>query len=363
MIESDDLPIVRYLQTVLADAIQAGASDIHFEPYEKTYRVRFRQDGLLHALISPPQHFTTRLASCLKVMSRLDIAEKRLPQDGRFTFALQGDLSWDIRVSTCPTLYGEKVVLRILDTCLEKLNIDYLGMEDHQKTLFLKAICAPQGMVLVTGPTGSGKTVTLYSALHALNTEQVNISSAEDPVEIHLPGINQVSIHPKAGLTFATILRSFLRQDPDIMMLGEIRDLETAEIALKAAQTGHLVLSTLHTNSAPETIMRLCHMGVLPFHVATSLSLVVAQRLVRRLCGYCKGKHCDQCKDGYKGRIGIYEVMPISGDLAQVILRQGNALEIAAQAKKEGMISLREAGMLKVELGLTSVEEVYRMTT
>ncbi|MBN9289159.1 MAG: type IV-A pilus assembly ATPase PilB [Gammaproteobacteria bacterium 39-13] len=386
----DDAPIVRFVNKVLLDAINRGASDIHFEPYEKSYRVRLRQDGILTEFASPPVNLAPRLAARLKVMSRLDISERRVPQDGRFKMKLSRNRAIDFRVSTCPTLFGEKVVMRILDPSSAKMGIDALGYEDHQKEAFLHAIHRPQGMVLVTGPTGSGKTVSLYTALNILNVTEVNISTAEDPVEINLPGINQVNVNPKAGLTFSSALRAFLRQDPDIIMVGEIRDLETAEIAVKAAQTGHMVLSTLHTNSAPETLTRLINMGIPAFNLATSVTLVIAQRLARRLCTHCKQptqfpaealmdggfteeeikagitiyepKECSQCNKGFKGRVGLYEVMPVSEEIGKIIMSGGNAIDISEQMKQEGIISLRRSGLNKVKLGLTSLEEVYRVT-
>ena len=360
----DDAPIVRFVNKVLLDAINRGASDIHFEPYEKTYRVRLRQDGILSEFASPPVNLAPRLAARLKVMSRLDISERRIPQDGRFKMKLSRNRAIDFRVSTCPTLFGEKIVMRILDPSTAKMGIDALGYEDFQKTLFLNAIHRPQGMVLVTGPTGSGKTVSLYTALNILNVSEVNISTAEDPVEINLPGINQVNVNPKAGLTFSNALRAFLRQDPDIIMVGEIRDLETAEIAVKAAQTGHMVLSTLHTNSAPETLTRLMNMGIESFNLATSVTLVIAQRLARRLCSHCKTivklppealleagfteeeiknnisvyepKECGQCNKGYKGRVGLYEVMPVTEAIGKIIMAGGNAFDIESQMIKDG---------------------------
>lgn len=388
--EVDEAPIVRFINKVLLDAINRGASDIHFEPYEMYYRVRLRQDGILTEFASPPVNLAPRLAARLKVMSRLDISERRIPQDGRFKMKLSRNRAIDFRVSTCPTLFGEKIVMRILDPSSAKMGIDALGYEEQQKDAFLKAIHRPQGMVLVTGPTGSGKTVSLYTALNILNVVDVNISTAEDPVEINLPGINQVNVNPKAGLTFSSALRSFLRQDPDIIMVGEIRDLETAEIAVKAAQTGHMVLSTLHTNSAPETLTRLVNMGIPTYNLATSVTLVIAQRLARRLCAHCKKavelpqktlleggfseeeikegfivyepKECDQCVKGYKGRVGLYEVMPVSETIGKIIMAGGNAINIAEQMKKEGVITLRRCGLNKVKAGLTSIEEVYRVT-
>ncbi len=388
--EVDDAPIVRFVNKVLLDAINRGASDIHFEPYEKQYRVRLRQDGILNEFAAPPVNLAPRLAARLKVMSRLDISERRIPQDGRFKMKLSKNRAIDFRVSTCPTLFGEKVVMRILDPSSAKMGIDALGYEPAQKEAFLNAIHKPQGMVLVTGPTGSGKTVSLYTALNILNTNEVNISTAEDPVEINLPGINQVNVNPKAGLTFTTALRAFLRQDPDIIMVGEVRDLETAEIAVKAAQTGHMVLSTLHTNSAPETLTRMVNMGIQAFNLATSVTLVIAQRLARRLCSNCKQpatfppeallsmgfteadiqenftifepKGCDQCTNGFKGRVGLYEVMPVSPAIGEIIMEGGNAFDISVQMKAENVINLRRAGLNKVKLGLTSIEEVSRVT-
>lgn len=386
----DDAPIVRFVNKVLLDAINRGASDIHFEPYEKQYRVRLRQDGILTEFATPPVNLAPRLAARLKVMSRLDISERRIPQDGRFKMKLSKNRAIDFRVSTCPTLFGEKVVMRILDPSSAKMGIDALGYEPAQREAFLSAIHKPQGMVLVTGPTGSGKTVSLYTALNILNTIEVNISTAEDPVEINLPGINQVNVNPKAGLTFSSALRAFLRQDPDIIMVGEVRDLETAEIAVKAAQTGHMVLSTLHTNSAPETLSRMINMGIQAFNLATSVTLVIAQRLARRLCVNCKQsatfpsealldmgfteedikegftiyepKGCDQCTNGFKGRVGLYEVMPVTEEIGKIIMQGGNAFDIAIQMKSEGVINLRRAGLNKVKLGLTSIEEVSRVT-
>lgn len=387
--DADDAPIVRFVNKVLVDAIRRGASDIHFEPYEKTYRVRLRQDGILYEFAAPPPNLASRLAARLKVMSRLDISERRVPQDGRFKMTLSRTRSIDFRVSSCPTLFGEKIVMRILDPSTAKMGIDALGYEEFQKKIFLEAIHKPQGMVLVTGPTGSGKTVSLYTALNILNTSEVNISTAEDPVEINLPGINQVNVNPKAGLTFSNALRAFLRQDPDIVMIGEIRDLETAEIAIKAAQTGHMVLSTLHTNSAPETLTRMINMGVASFNLATSVSLVIAQRLARRLCAECKTPieipkealleigfqeaelkdlqilgpmGCHLCTNGYKGRIGLYEVMKVSDEIGRIIMEGGNAMHIAKQMQKEGGITLRQSGLNKIRMGLTSLEEINRVT-
>lgn len=387
--EVDDAPIVRFVNKVLLDAINKGASDIHFEPYEKTYRVRFRQDGMLIEIASPPVNLAPRLAARLKVMSRLDISERRIPQDGRFKMKISKNRSIDFRVSTCPTLFGEKVVMRILDPSSAKMGIDALGYEENQKNFFMQAIRRPQGMVLVTGPTGSGKTVSLYTALNIINEESLNISTAEDPVEINLPGINQVNINIKAGLSFSAALRAFLRQDPDVIMVGEIRDLETAEIAVKAAQTGHLVLSTLHTNSAPETIMRMVNMGIPSYNLATSVILVIAQRLARRLCKHCKQainipenalleagfteedikettfythKGCEQCNEGFKGRVGIYEVLPISEAMGHIIMENGTALDIAKQMKVEKINNLRRSALDKVLAGVTSLDEINRVT-
>jgi type IV pilus assembly protein PilB len=386
----DDAPIVRFVNKVMLDAIKRGASDIHFEPYERSYRIRFRLDGVLKEVASPPVQLAIKLSARLKVMSRLDIAERRVPQDGRIKMRISKNRAIDFRVSTCPTLFGEKVVMRILDPSSASLGIDALGYESFQKELYLEALARPHGMILVTGPTGSGKTVSLYTGLSILNTEDTNISTAEDPVEIMLPGINQVNINPKVGLTFAGALRAFLRQDPDVIMVGEIRDLETAEIALKAAQTGHLVLSTLHTNDAPKTLTRLVDMGVKPYAIATSVSLIIAQRLARRLCGNCKTRldvpgealrkegfseeeianglqvfkpvGCTQCTDGYKGRVGIYEVMPVTEEIGRVIMAGGSALDIKEQAAREGVWGLRQAGLNKVRMGLTSLEEINRVT-
>jgi type IV pilus assembly protein PilB len=386
----DDTPIVRFVNKVLLDAINKGASDIHFEPYEKTYRVRFRQDGILHEVASPPVNLSTRIAARLKVLSRLDISERRVPQDGRMKMTLSKNRAIDFRVNTCPTLFGEKVVMRILDPSSARLGIDALGYEEDQKQLYMEALDKPYGMILVTGPTGSGKTVSLYTGLNILNTEGRNISTAEDPAEINMPGVNQVNVNPKVGLTFASALRAFLRQDPDIVMVGEIRDLETAEIAIKAAQTGHLVLSTLHTNDAPQTLTRLANMGVPPYNIASSISLIIAQRLARRLCTHCKEPHddipreallkegftedevdgltlykpkgCDQCSNGYKGRVGIYQVMPISEEMGRIIMEGGNSIQLADQAAKEGVADLRLSGLKKVKDGMTSLEEVNRVT-
>lgn len=388
--ETDDAPIVRFVHKILLDAINKQASDIHFEPYEKFYRIRFRIDGILYEMASPPVTLANRISSRLKVMSQLDISERRIPQDGRFKLTLSKKRSIDFRISTCPTVNGEKVVMRILDPSSATLGIDALGYEMEQKKQFLEAIHRPQGMILVTGPTGSGKTVSLYTALSILNTPKVNISTVEDPVEIHLQGVNQVNINLKTGLTFASALRSFLRQDPDIIMVGEMRDLETAEIGIKAAQTGHLVLSTLHTNSAAETLTRLANMGVPPYNIATSVTLIIAQRLARHLCDGCKRPvkippdelikegfaeaeianlviygpiGCEKCINGYKGRTGLYETLKLSEAIGQIIMGGGNSLDIAKQARQEGMISLRESGLKKVRDGATSLEEVNRVTT
>lgn len=386
----DDAPVVRYVNKILLDAINAGASDIHFEPYEKNYRVRFRQDGMLFEKANPPVNISGRLAARLKVMARLNIAERRVPQDGRIKMVLSKNRSIDFRVNTCPTLYGEKVVLRILDASAAKIGIESLGFGESQQAEFLKAIKKPYGMILVTGPTGSGKTVTLYTALNILNEPEVNISTAEDPVEIQVAGINQVNVNPKTGLTFAEALRAFLRQDPDIVMVGEIRDLETAEIAVKAAQTGHLVLSTLHTNDAAQTLTRLANMGVPAFNIASSVNLIIAQRLARRLCEHCKKPDdlardaliaegfseadlgnglqvykpvgCDKCTQGYKGRVGLFEVMPVSEAMGRLIMEGANALEIRDQAANEGVEDLRSAGLRKVKAGVTSLEEINRVT-
>ena len=385
----DETPIVRFVNKVLVDAIKQGASDIHFEPYEKDYRVRFRTDGVLREVVRPPRNLAPRLSARLKVMSQMDISERRIPQDGRIQMKLSRNRAIDFRVNTLPTLFGEKIVLRILDPTSAQMGIDALGYEEDQKAMYMKALNQPQGMILVTGPTGSGKTVSLYTGLNILNEPERNISTAEDPVEINLSGINQVHVNPKVGLNFAEALRSFLRQDPDIIMVGEIRDLETAEIAIKAAQTGHLVLSTLHTNSAAETITRLLNMGVPAFNVATSVSLIIAQRLGRRLCRECcapaeiphetllqegfteemlstatimKAVGCDACKDGYKGRVGIYEVVRITPEIANLIMAEGNSLEISRQAREHGFADLRTSALKKCAQGLVSLEEVNRVT-
>jgi len=389
-IDIDDAPVVRFLQKLLLDAIGDGASDLHFEPYEKFYRIRFRVDGVLREVTQPPLAIKDRLVTRIKVISKLDIAEKRVPQDGRMKLALGGQRAIDFRVSTLPTLFGEKVVMRILDPTQAKMGIESLGYEPEQKAILVDAIKRPYGMVLVTGPTGSGKTVSLYTCLNILNQPGVNISTAEDPAEIQLAGINQVNVNEKAGLTFANAMRSFLRQDPDIIMVGEIRDLETADIAVKAAQTGHMVMSTLHTNDAPSTLTRLANMGVPAFNIVSSVILITAQRLARRLCtckqptelehdallaaGFeagdldgswvpYKAVGCDRCKgSGYKGRVGIYEVMPITEELQRIILKGGSSIEIAQQAQLEGVKNLRQSGLLKVKQGVTSLEEVLGCT-
>ena len=389
-LDVDDAPVVRYVNKLLLDAINSGTSDIHFEPYEKQYRVRYRQDGMLIEKAAPPINIAARLAARLKVMARMNIAERRVPQDGRIKMVLSRNRSIDFRVNTCPTLYGEKVVLRILDSSAATLGVESLGFDEEQKRHFVKAIEKPYGMVLVTGPTGSGKTVTLYTALNMLNTAEVNISTAEDPVEIQVGGINQVNVNPKTGLTFAEALRAFLRQDPDIVMVGEIRDLETAEIAVKAAQTGHLVLSTLHTNDAPQTLTRLANMGIPAFNIASSVNLILAQRLARRLCEHCKTVDdvphdalveegftdkeirkgltvykpvgCDKCTKGYKGRVGIFEVMPVSDAMGKLIMEGANSIQIRDLAKSEGLQDLRASGLAKVKDGVTSLEEINRVT-
>ena len=386
----DDAPVVRFINKVLLDAINKGASDIHFEPYEKNYRVRFRQDGILNEVATPPIGMSNKLSARLKVMSRLDISERRIPQDGRIKLNLSKNRAIDFRVNTCPTLFGEKIVLRILDPNSAKMGIEALGFEDDQKELYLEALSRPYGMILVTGPTGSGKTVSLYTGVNILNQPGVNISTAEDPVEINMAGINQVNVNNKVGLTFSSALRAFLRQDPDIILVGEIRDLETAEIAIKAAQTGHLVLSTLHTNDAPQTLTRLINMGVPGYNIASSVHLIVAQRLARRLCTHCRKKldipnealleegftkqeiskgltiygsqGCDHCTEGYKGRVGIYQVMPVSEEMGRIIMEGGNALELAEQAQKEGIADLRQSGLKKVKDGITSLDEINRVT-
>ncbi|TIC79083.1 type IV-A pilus assembly ATPase PilB [Crenobacter intestini] len=387
----EDAPVVKFIHKVLVDAIALGASDIHFEPYEKYYRIRYRVDGALREVARPPLAIRDKIASRIKVISRLDISEKRVPQDGRLKIRLDKHRAVDFRVSTLPTLYGEKIVMRILDASAASLNIEQLGFEPEQKAMLMDAIGRPYGMVLVTGPTGSGKTVSLYSCLNILNKPDSNISTAEDPVEINLPGINQVNVNEKAGLTFASALRAFLRQDPDIVMIGEIRDFETADIAIKAAQTGHMVFSTLHTNNAPATLTRLLNMGVAPFNVASSVLLIMAQRLARRLCPQCKAPvdipreallrsgfseaeldgswqpmgpvGCEHCRDtGYKGRVGLYELMPMTDAMVRLILKGGNAAEIADLARAEGMVDLRHAGLKKVRQGLTSLTEIEAVT-
>ncbi len=386
----DDTPVVRFINKILLDAIKKGASDIHFEPYEKTYRVRLRIDGVLREVAKPPVAMSPKLSARVKVMSRMDTAEKRVPQDGRIKLKISKTKAIDFRVNTCPTLFGEKIVLRILDPSSASLGIDALGYEPEQKDLYMKALANPYGMILVTGPTGSGKTVSLYTGLNILNTVDTNISTAEDPAEINLEGINQVNVNDKVGLTFEAALRAFLRQDPDIIMVGEIRDLQTAEIAIKAAQTGHMVMSTLHTNDAPLTLARLVNMGVPPFNIASAVSLIIAQRLARRLCGNCKEKidipqvaleeegfteeqinanpelykavGCDQCSEGYKGRVGIYQVMPISEEIGRIIMENGSAIDVADQAKKDGIDNLRQSAIKKVIAGLTSLEEINRVT-
>ncbi|MEH6551367.1 MAG: type IV-A pilus assembly ATPase PilB [Pseudomonadales bacterium] len=389
---ADETPIVRFVNKILLDAIRQGSSDVHFEPYEKHYRIRYRTDGVLHEASKPPINLANRLAARLKVMSRMDISERRRPQDGRIKMNITKTRSIDFRVNTLPTLWGEKVVLRILDPASAQMGIDALGYEADQKALYLHALSEPQGMILVTGPTGSGKTVSLYTGLNILNTSERNISTAEDPVEINMAGINQVNVNPKVGLDFSSALRSFLRQDPDIIMVGEIRDLETAEIGIKAAQTGHLVLSTLHTNSAAETVTRLLNMGVASFNVATTVSLIIAQRLARRLCSKCAEpaddvpkqvrldqgfleeelesmtlmhpnlKGCPSCHLGYKGRVGIYEVVRITPGIARLIMEGANAIDISEQMRKEGFSNLRRSALKKAADGMTSLEEVNRVT-
>jgi len=386
----EDAPIVRFINKLMLDAIRRGASDIHFEPYEKLYRVRFRMDGVLKEIAQPPVQLAGKLSARLKVMSRLDIAERRVPQDGRIKMRLSKSRAIDFRVSTCPTLFGEKIVLRILDPAQAAMGIESLGYEPFQRELYTKFLAKPQGMILVTGPTGSGKMVSLYTGLHILNREDTNISTAEDPSEINLPGVNQVNVNPKVGLTFASAMRAFLRQDPDVIMVGEVRDLETAEIAIKAAQTGHLVLSTLHTNDAPQTLTRLIDMGVKPYAIATSVSLIIAQRLARRLCSHCKQpleipkeallkegfqeedvaaglriyvpRGCSSCTDGYKGRVGIYQVLPVTESISRIILAGGSAVDIGKQAAAEGVWDLRRSGLEKIKAGLTSIQEINSVT-
>lgn len=390
--EIDDAPIVKYIHKILMDAINMGASDLHFEPYEKFFRIRYRVDGILREIAQPPLAIREKLASRIKVISNLDISEKRVPQDGRMKLVLSKTRTIDFRVSTLPMINGEKIVMRILDPSSAKLGIDALGYEPEQKEALLHAVSRPYGLVLVTGPTGSGKTVSLYTCLNILNDPEVNISTAEDPAEIPLPGVNQVNVNDKQGLTFAAALKSFLRQDPDIIMIGEIRDLETADMAIKAASTGHMVLSTLHTNDAPSTLTRLVNMGVAPFNIASAVSLITAQRLARKLCPHCKqpadiprevllnlGFHeeeldgswqpyepkeggCDLCNDGYKGRVGIYQVMPVSDEMSRIIMKNGTSHDIADQAQKEGVRDLRQSGLLKVKQGLTSIAEIEAVT-
>ncbi len=386
----DDAPVVRFVNKVMLDAIKRSASDIHFEPYEKYYRIRLRQDGVLTEIARPPAALAIKVAARLKVMARLDIAERRVPQDGRIKMRLSKNRAIDFRVNTCPTLFGEKVVCRLLDPSSAQLGIDALGYEEEQKQIYLDQLSKPYGMILVTGPTGSGKTVSLYTGLNILNTADRNISTAEDPAEINMPGVNQVNVNPRVGLTFASSLRAFLRQDPDIIMVGEIRDLETAEIAIKAAQTGHLVLSTLHTNDAPKTLTRMVDMGIKPYAIASTVSLIIAQRLARRLCSNCKepvdvpaeallkegfteadidgglqvfsGSGCNQCTNGFKGRVGIYQVMPVSEAIGRIIMEGGNAIQIADQSVEEGIPDLRKSGLKKVKDGVTSLEEINRVT-
>ena len=386
----DDAPVVRFINQMLLSAIKKGASDLHFEPYEKTYRVRFRIDGMLQEMSRPPIGLSAKISARLKVMSRMDISERRVPQDGRIKLKISNTKSIDFRVNTLPTLFGEKIVLRILDSSSAKMGIDALGYEPVQKKMYMDALSKPQGMILVTGPTGSGKTVSLYTGINILNTEDINISTAEDPVEINLEGVNQVNINQKVNLDFAVALRSFLRQDPDIIMVGEIRDLETASIAIKAAQTGHMVMSTLHTNSASETLTRMLNMGVAAFNLATTVNLIIAQRLGRRLCSHCKQPAdiphdtmitegfseeliktarlyrpigCNQCNKGYKGRVGIYEVVPITKAISRIIMEEGNALQLNEQFQKEGFNNLRQSALMKAAQGVTSLEEVNRITS
>jgi type IV pilus assembly protein PilB len=386
---ADDAPVVRFVHKMLLDAIKAGSSDLHFEPYEKSYRVRFRTDGILQEIARPPVQLAPRISARLKVMAGLDISERRRPQDGRIKLRISKTKSIDFRVSTCPTLWGEKIVMRILDSSSAQMGIDALGYEESQKNLYLAALKQPQGMILVTGPTGSGKTVSLYTGLNILNTVDVNISTAEDPVEINLEGINQVNVNPKQGMDFTAALRSFLRQDPDIIMVGEIRDIDTASIAIKAAQTGHMVMSTLHTNSAAETLTRLRNMGVPSFNIATSVNLIIAQRLARKLCSYCKKEvkipnealleegfpadqlgnfkiygpvGCENCNGGYKGRVGIYEVVKNTPALQRIIMEEGNSIDIGLQMRKDGFNDLRTSALLKAMQGVTSLEEVNRVT-
>ncbi len=386
----DDAPVVRFVNKILLDAIRMGASDVHFEPFEKYFRVRVRQDGVLREVAKPPVALAGKVCARLKVMSRLDIAERRVPQDGRIKMRISKNRSIDFRMNTCPTLFGEKVVLRILDPASAQMGIENLGYEDFQRKLYEEQLAKPYGMILVTGPTGSGKTVSLYTGLHILNSIDRNISTAEDPVEINMPGVNQVNVNYKVGLNFATAMKAFLRQDPDVIMVGEIRDLETADIAIKAAQTGHLVLSTLHTNDAPNTLTRMVDMGVKPYAIASSISLIIAQRLARRLCNECKEARdipaeallkegftredikqgltiygpvgCARCVAGYKGRTGIYQVMPVTHEIGQIILQGGNATQVAEQAALEGVWDLRRSALEKAKRGITGLEEINRIT-
>jgi type IV pilus assembly protein PilB len=388
-VDAEDAPVVRFVNKMLLDAIRLGSSDLHFEPYEKIFRVRLRTDGILHEVAKPPTQLAGRIAARLKVMAGLDISERRKPQDGRIKLRISKNRAIDFRVNTLPTLWGEKIVMRILDPTSAQMGIDALGYEPEQKELYLQALRQPQGMILVTGPTGSGKTVSLYTGLNILNTVDINISTAEDPVEINLEGINQVNVNPRQGMDFSQALRAFLRQDPDVIMVGEIRDLETAEIAIKASQTGHMVLSTLHTNSAAETLTRLHHMGIAAFNIATAINLIIAQRLARKLCPHCKKEidvpretllaegfaedrigafklyspvGCDQCNGGYKGRVGIYEVVKNTPALERIIMEEGNSIEISAQMRKDGFNDLRTSGLLKAMQGVTSLEEINRVT-
>jgi type IV pilus assembly protein PilB len=387
--DSDDAPVVRFVNKMLMDAIRLGSSDLHFEPYEKIFRVRLRTDGILHEVAKPPIHLAGRIAARLKVMASLDISERRKPQDGRIKLRISKNRAIDFRVNTLPTLWGEKIVMRILDPTSAQMGIDALGYEPEQKELYLEALRQPQGMILVTGPTGSGKTVSLYTGLNILNTVDINISTAEDPVEINLEGINQVNVNPRQGMDFSQALRAFLRQDPDVIMVGEIRDLETAEIAIKASQTGHMVLSTLHTNSAAETLTRLHHMGVAAFNIATAINLIIAQRLARKLCPHCKKEveipretliaegfpesqigsfqlyspaGCEHCNGGYKGRVGIYEVVKSTPALERIIMEEGNSIQISEQMRRDGFNDLRTSGLRKAMQGLTSLEEINRVT-
>lgn len=387
--DADDAPVVRFVNKMLLDAIRLGSSDLHFEPYEKIFRVRLRTDGILHEVAKPPTHLAARIAARLKVMASLDISERRKPQDGRIKLRISKNRAIDFRVNTLPTLWGEKIVMRILDPSSAQMGIDALGYEPEQKALYLEALSKPQGMILVTGPTGSGKTVSLYTGLNILNTVNINISTAEDPVEINLEGINQVNVNPRQGMDFSQALRAFLRQDPDVIMVGEIRDLETAEIAIKASQTGHMVLSTLHTNSAAETLTRLHHMGVAAFNIATAINLIIAQRLARKLCTHCKREvdipretliaegfpeskvgtfklyspvGCEHCNAGYKGRVGIYEVVKSTPALERIIMAEGNSIEISEQMRKDGFNDLRTSGLMKAMQGVTSLEEINRVT-